>query len=85
MEYGHLAPIELLFFYDRTIPERRLVTAAISQKSLETDIKHGYHADSPAYGSTMMGKYGPLWSNFNVWAGKIIDTFDRNGVSNPDP
>jgi hypothetical protein len=25
MEYGHLAHIELLFFYDRTIPERRQV------------------------------------------------------------
>jgi hypothetical protein len=73
----------LLFFYDRTIPERRYVTAAISQKSMETDIKHGYHAATPAHGKEMMEKFGPLWSNFHVWMGKIKDTFDPNGVSNP--
>jgi hypothetical protein len=83
MEYGHLAHIELLFFYDRTIPERRQVTAAISQKSMETDIKHGYHAATPAHGKAMMEKFGPLWSNFHVWAGKIKDAFDPNDVSNP--
>ena len=85
MEYGHMAHIELLFFYDRTIPERRQVTAAISRKSMETDIKHGYHASTPAHGRAMMEKFGPLWSNFHVWAGKLKDTFDPNGVSNPAP
>jgi glycolate oxidase len=85
MEYGHLAHIELLFFYDRTIPERRKVAAAISQKSMETDIKHGFHTSTPAFGRQMMEKYGPLWSNFHIWSGKIKDTFDPNKVSNPAP
>jgi glycolate oxidase len=85
MEYGHMAHIELLFFYDRTIPERRQVTAAISLKSMETDIKHGYHAATPAHGKAMMEKFGPLWCNFHMWAGKIKDTFDPNNVSNPSP
>jgi len=82
MEYGHLAHIELLFFYDRTVPGRRNVTAAISQKSLETDIKHGYHAATPMQGKALE-KLGPLWSNYHVWLNKIKESFDPLDLSNP--
>ncbi len=79
MEYGHLAHIELLYFYDRTIAERRPLPLEIAQKSLETDIKNGYHASSP------MKMYGPLWSNYHLWANKIKSLYDPNNVSNPAP
>ncbi len=85
MEYGHMAHIELLFFYDRTAPGRRGITAAISQKSFETDLRHGYHAASPSHGKAMMEKYGPLWSNFHLWQNRIKEAFDPAGVSNPPP
>ena len=85
MEYGHIAHIELLFFYDRTIPERRQVPLEIARKSLETDIKHGYHAASPSSMKTMMEKYGPLWSNYHLWANQIKSSYDPNNVSNPTP
>lgn len=75
MEYGHLAHIELLYFYDRTIPVRRQVVAAISQKSLETDIKYGHHAATPAHNKAMMEKFGPLWSNYHIWVAKIKEAF----------
>jgi hypothetical protein len=85
MEYGHLAHIELLFFYDRMIPERRQVALEISRRSLETDIKHGYHAASPTLAKTMMERHGPLWSNYHIWANKFKQAFDPNNVSNPVP
>jgi hypothetical protein len=83
MEYGHLAHIELLFFYDRTSPESRSVPMEIAQKSSETDIKHGYHAASPPRVASVMERLGPLYSNFHIWAKKIKEAFDPNGVSNP--
>jgi hypothetical protein len=83
MEYGHLAHIELLFFYDRTDPESRNIPMEIAQKSTETDIKHGYHAASPPRATSAMDKLGPLYSNFHIWAKKIKDAFDPNGLSNP--
>ncbi|HSW58168.1 MAG TPA: FAD-binding oxidoreductase [Dehalococcoidales bacterium] len=83
MEYGHLAHIELLFFYDRNIPERRMVPMAISQKSLESDIRHGFHAATPFLAPGMIEKYGPLWGNYFRWAAEIKKIFDPNNVSNP--
>lgn len=83
MEYGHLAHIELLFFYDRTDPDSRGIPMEIVQKSSETDIKHGYHAASPPRAVSAMEKLGPLYSNFHVWAIKIKEAFDPNAVSNP--
>jgi len=83
MEYGHMAHIELLYFYDRTAPDRRKVQMDISQKSLETDIRHGFHAATPAHGRAMMEKYGPLWSNFHLWAAKIRAAFNPQEISNP--
>jgi glycolate oxidase len=85
MEYGHLAHIELLFFYDRLKPENRMVPIEISRQSLETDIRHGYHAASPSSMKTMLDKYGPLWSNYHIWAAKIKNLYDPNNVSNPGP
>jgi glycolate oxidase len=77
MEYGHLAHIELLYFYDRTIPDRGRVVSDIFQKSLETDIKYGYHA------SPMAEKLGPLWSNYHIWLNKIKGAFTPDDLPNP--
>ena len=85
MEYGHLAHIELLFFFDRTAPETKGLPMEIAQKSSETDIKHGYHAATPPRAQSVMERMGPLYSNFHTWAIKIKETFDPNGVSNPLP
>jgi hypothetical protein len=75
MEYGHMAHIELLFFYDRTIPGRRQVTGAISSKSLETDMKHGHHAATPEYIPGTMEKFGSLWGNYHLWADRLKNIF----------
>ena len=83
MEYGHLAHIELLFFYDVNSPQRQTIPLEIMQKSTETDIRHGYHASTPPASKAMMGKIGPLYSNFNVWLTKIKETFDPNTVAKP--
>ena len=81
LEYSHMAHIELLFLYDRDLPNSEEILPAFMQKSAETDIRHGYHAAMPA--RNMLEKQGPLYSNYHVWAMKIKDTFDPNGVSNP--
>jgi hypothetical protein len=57
----------------------------ISRQSLETDIRHGYHAAAPASMKAMLDRYGPLWSNFHLWAAKIKNLYDPNNVSNPGP
>ena len=75
MEYGHMAHIELLFFYDRTIPEHRQVTGAISARSLETDIERGHHAATPEFVPGIMEKHGSLWCNYHQWADRLRNIF----------
>jgi glycolate oxidase len=81
LEYGHMAHIELLFFYDRTLPNSREIATTFMQKSAETDIRHGYHAAMPP--RFMIKKQGPLYSNYHVWTIKIKKALDPNGNSNP--
>ena len=85
MEYGHLAHIELLFFFDHGQPDWPKIPMSIMQKSLENDIKHGYHAATPPPVKAMMEKLGPLYSNFQVWRNKIKESFDPLNISNPSP
>jgi hypothetical protein len=63
IEYGHGAHIELLFFYDRTSPEGHAIPLEVMQKSMETDMKHGYYSPMPASGK--------LYGNYQVWEAKI--------------
>jgi glycolate oxidase len=71
MEYGHLAHIELLCFYDVTRPDWQNIPTSLMQRSAETDIKHGYHATTPAASP----EFGPLYSNFHIWMNKIKEAF----------
>jgi len=75
MEYGHLAHIELLFFYDLTMPDWQKIMPEIMQKSSETDIRHGYHSSSPGGMKVMMDRLGPLYSNYHIWLTKVKDAF----------
>jgi hypothetical protein len=63
IEYGHGAHIELLFFYDRTMPGGYGVPGELTKKSRENDIKHGHYAAS----ATVAKGY----SNYQVWETKI--------------
>jgi hypothetical protein len=81
MEYGHMAHIELLFFYDVTSPQSVRAMPEIMQKSQETDIRHGYHSSTPRGSKEVMERLGPLYSNFHIWQEKIKRTFDPNSVS----
>jgi hypothetical protein len=85
MEYGHLAHIELMFFFDRTLPNWGSIPLAFMQKSAQTDIRHGYHAAMPPHRESLIEQTGPLYSNFHVWAMKIKKAFDPNMASNPMP
>ncbi len=71
MEYGHLAHIELLCFYDVTRSDWQKIPMSLMQRSAETDIKHGYHAATPAANPEL----GPLYSNFHIWMNKIKEAF----------
>jgi hypothetical protein len=73
MEYGHLAHIEMLCFYDVTQPNHPNVMMPLMQRSAETDIKHGFHASTPMASNPALG---PLYSNFNLWVEKIKKAFD---------
>jgi hypothetical protein len=75
MEYGHMAHIELLFFYDLTLPDWQKIPMAIMRRSAETDLKHGYHASTPMGNKSAMEKLGPLYSNFHFWAERIRSAF----------
>ena len=68
IEYGHGAHIELLFFYDRTSPAGHTTLMEVMQKSMETDIRHGYYSPAPASGE--------LYGNYQVWAEKIRKAFE---------
>jgi glycolate oxidase len=85
MEFGHSAHIELLFFFDHNVPEWPKIPLDVMQKSMQTDITHGYHAATPPPVKAMMERLGPLYSNFQIWTNKIKDAFDPNKVSNPMP
>jgi glycolate oxidase len=73
MEYGHLAHIELLIFYDLNSPDWPKNLQSFLQRSAETDIRHGFHAASPAGD---MEKISPLYSNFYSWNKKIREAFN---------
>jgi hypothetical protein len=83
MEYGHSAHIELLFLYDRGLPNWGEIPLAFIQKSAEADIMHGHHATAIISSRFLMEQLGPLYSNFHLWAMKIKEAFDPNNVSNP--
>jgi glycolate oxidase len=85
MEYGHLAHIELLFLFDRSLPNWASIPIEFMQKSAATDIRHGYHASMPPNRESLMEQLGPLYSNFNIWATKIKKAFDPHMVANPLP
>lgn len=72
MEYGHMAHIELLVFFDLNSPEWPKIPLTFMQKSAETDIRHGFHAATPAGD---LEKLSPLYSNFYTWNKKIRDVF----------
>jgi glycolate oxidase len=72
MEYGHMAHIEVLAFYDLNSPDSSQILKNYMQKSAETDIRHGFHAATPAGD---LAKVSPLYSNFYVWNKKIRDAF----------
>ncbi len=74
MEYGHLAHIEDLSFFDVTQPGHPNVMMPLMQRSAETDIKHGFHASTPMANPTL----GPLYSNFHLWVEKIRKAFGPN-------
>lgn len=73
MEYGHLAHIEMLCFFDVTQPDHPNVMMPLMQRSAETDIKHGFHATTPMASNPALG---PLYSNFNLWVEKIKKAFE---------
>jgi glycolate oxidase len=72
MEYGHLAHIELLMFYDLNSTDWQKIPLSFMQRSAETDIRHGFHAATPAGD---MEKLSPLYSNFYTWNKKIREAF----------
>jgi len=67
IEFGHGAHIELLFFYDRTLPDAKRIPMEMMKKSMETDIRHGYFSPS--------AENGQLYSNFQLWAARIKEAF----------
>jgi hypothetical protein len=67
IEYGHGAHIELLFFYDRTLPEGQRIPMELMKQSRETDVKHGHFAPT--------AEVGQLYGNFHLWATKIREAF----------
>ena len=73
IEYGHAAHIELLFFYDRTVPERRRIPMEISREALAYDIEHGYYMSPPPGGARE--DIGELYSNYNIWMNRIREAF----------
>jgi glycolate oxidase len=73
MEYGHLAHIELLAFYDLNSPDWPKIPQTFMQRSAETDIRHGFHAATPAGD---LEKLSPLYSNFYTWNKKIREAFN---------
>jgi hypothetical protein len=85
MEFGHLAHIELLFLYDRGLPNWGAIPSAFMQKSAEADMMHGHHATAIISSKFLMGQVGPLYSDYHVWTMKIKDAFDPNNISNPLP
>jgi glycolate oxidase len=74
MEYGHLAHIELLVFYDVNKVSETKMPLSFMARSSETDIKHGYHSATPAGD---LEKQSPLYSNFYTWNKKIKEAFSK--------
>lgn len=72
LEYGHIAHIELLFFYDRTAPDGYQVAGEISRKSSENKDLHGHYAPSPAKAEQ--------YSNYPVWLTKVREAFEKAEV-----
>lgn len=85
MEYGHLAHIELLVFYDLNQPNFSEIPMNLMRQSSETDIKHGFHSATPGGGGNreIMAKQGPLYNNFHLWVLRIKEAFDPENVAKP--
>jgi len=69
IEYGHGAHIELLFFYDRTLPEAGKIPGELMRRSLETDMRHGHYAPAQLLGQ--------LYGNYPEWEAKLKEAFKR--------
>ena len=67
IEYGHGAHIELLFFYNRFLPDAKMILPELMKQSAETDLRHGHYSPSP--------DKEQLYSNFQFWATKIGNAF----------
>jgi hypothetical protein len=67
IEYAHGAHIELIFFYDRTRPERQKVPMELMKQSAATDLRHGHFAPTVQAGQS----YG----DFHLWESKIKAAF----------
>jgi glycolate oxidase len=74
-EYGHLAHIELLFFWERNQPDWGDIPMQVMARSHETEIRHGHHATMPPRSVPMLEKLGPLYSNCHIWSTKIAEAF----------
>ena len=75
MEYGHLAHIELLFLWDRSMPAWGEIPMQVMARSHETEIRHGHHGSMPPRSMPMLGTLGPLYSNCHIWSEKIREAF----------
>ncbi len=67
IEFAHGAHIELLFFYDRTLPQAQKIPMDLMRQSMETDLKHGHF--SPMAGA------GQRYGNYHLWEAKIREAF----------
>jgi hypothetical protein len=75
IEYGHSAHIEMLYFFDRYRPNAERVPASVRQAAMETDLRHGNYATPPPWGANTE-KFGPVYSNYNVWLDRIKKAFE---------
>jgi glycolate oxidase len=85
LEYGHAAHIELLFLWDRNLPDWGKIPMEFMRKSVESEIELGLHGTMPPRTVSGGRALGPLYSNAHLWVERIKDAFDRARISNPQP
>lgn len=85
LEYGHGAHIELLFLWDRNLPDWGRIPMDFMRRSIEEDIKHGHHGTMPPRTIDGGRALGPHFSNVHLWAERIKEAFDPKALSNPRP
>jgi FAD/FMN-containing dehydrogenase len=85
LEYGHGAHIELLFLWDRNLPDWGKIPMEFMRRSMEEDIKHGHHGTMPPRTISGGRALGPQFSNVHLWAERIKAAFDPRALSNPQP